>query len=100
MKLIAGSLSDPEKMHELERIVVACVTVLAAMFICRAEEAGEQVTYDQRQNGDRNIHVHVQDVGILALLDESLFSGGYGVSEHTVSQTLLLHHTALYSSAN
>lgn len=70
-------------MHELERIVVACVSVLAAMFICRAEEAGEQVTYDQRQNGDRNIHVHVQDVGILALLDESLFSGGYGQYDYS-----------------
>jgi hypothetical protein len=42
----------------------------------------------------------VQDVGILALLDESLFSGGYGVSDHTVSQTRVLHHTALRSSAN
>jgi hypothetical protein len=100
MKLIAGSFSDPEKMHEWERSAVACVTVLAAVFICRSDEAGEQATYDQRQNGDLNVHVHVQDVGILALLDESLFSGGYGVSGHTVSQTPVLQHTALHFSVN
>jgi hypothetical protein len=100
MKLTAGFLSDPEKMHDWKRSAVACVTVLAAVFTCRADEAGEQATYDQRQTGDLNVHVHVQDVGILALLDESLFSGGYGVSVHTVSQTLVPHHSALRSSSN
>jgi hypothetical protein len=87
-------------MQEWKRSAVACVTVLASVLICHADEAGEQVTYDQRQNGDLNVHVHVQDVGILALLDESLFSGGYGVSEHMVSQTPVLHYTALRSSSN
>jgi hypothetical protein len=71
-------------MQERKRSAVACVTVLAAVLTCSTGVAGEQATYDQRQNGDRNVQVHVQDVGILALLDESLFSGGYGVSECTV----------------
>jgi hypothetical protein len=83
MKLIAGSLSDPEKMQEWKRSAVAYVTALAAMLLCLANETREQATYDQRQNGDLNVHVHLQDVSILALLEENLFSGGYGVSDHT-----------------
>jgi hypothetical protein len=97
MKLIAGSLSDLERMQEC-RSAVACLTVLAAVITCRAGEA-EQATYDQRQNGDLNIHVQVHDVGILALLDESLFSGGYGVSKCTVSHLYALRRSAVASSS-
>lgn len=98
VKLTAGSLSDPERMQEW-RSTVTFLTVLAAVLACRAGVAGEQATYDQRQNGDLNVQVHLQDVGILALLDENLFSGGYGVSEFTV-QTHVLHHTAFPSIYN
>lgn len=87
-------------MHDWKRSAVACVTVMAVVFTCRADEAAEQATYDQRQTGDLNVHVQVQDIGILALLDESLLSGGYGVREHTVTQTPAPQHTPLPSSSN
>ena len=60
---------------------MACVTLLTAVLVCHAKGTEDQVTYDQRQNGDLNVHVHVQDVGILAVLDETPF-GGVGVSGH------------------
>ena len=68
-------------MQKWRRSAVACVTLLTAALVCHAKDAEDQVTYDQRQNGDLNVHVHVQDVGILAVLDETLF-GGVGVSGH------------------
>jgi hypothetical protein len=57
------------------RAVTACLTVVTVVLT----EAKELATYDQRQTGDLNVHVHVKDVSILALLD-----GGYAVSAHTV----------------
>jgi uncharacterized protein GlcG (DUF336 family) len=69
-------------MHKWRGIAVACVTLLTAVLVCHAKKIEDQVTYDQRQSGDLNVHVHVQDVGILALMDETLF-GGIGVSGYT-----------------
>jgi hypothetical protein len=57
------------------RAVTACLTVVTVVLT----EAKELATYDQRQTGGLNVHVHVKDVSILALLD-----GGYAVSAHTV----------------
>ena len=79
--VFAGFPSDSENMQKRSRSAVTCVTLLTAVLVCHAKEIEEQVTYDQRQNGDLNVHVHVQDVGILAVLDETLF-GGAGVSGH------------------
>jgi hypothetical protein len=81
VKVFAGFPSDSEKMQKWKGGAVACVALLSAVLVCHAKEVEDQVTYDQRQNGDLNVHVHVQDVGILALLDETLL-GGVGVSEH------------------
>jgi uncharacterized protein GlcG (DUF336 family) len=80
--VFAGFPSDSENMKKWRRSAVACATLLTAVLVCHAKETEDQVTYDQRQNGDLNVHVHVQDVGILAVLDETLF-GGVGVSGHT-----------------
>jgi len=79
VRVFAGFQSDSENMQKWRGNSVAYVTLLTAVLVCHAKEVGDQVTYDQRQNGDLNVHVHVQDVGILAVLDETLF-GGIGVS--------------------
>jgi hypothetical protein len=79
VEVFAGFPSDPEKMQKWRGSAVTCVTLLTAVLVCHAKEIQDQATYDQRQNGDLNVHVHVQDVGILALLDEALL-GGVGVS--------------------
>ena len=81
VSVIAGIQSESENMQKWRRSAVACVTLLTAVLVCHAKETEDQVTYDQRQNGDLNVHVHVQDVGILAVMDETLF-GGVGVSGH------------------
>lgn len=52
--------------------VMACLAVATVVLT----EAEELATYDQRQTGKLNVHLHVKDVNILALLD-----GGYAVSE-------------------
>lgn len=71
-------------MQKLRGSAVVYFALLTAVLVCHAKEVENQVTYDQRQHGDLNVHVHVQDVGILALLDEALF-GGIGVSERSAS---------------
>ena len=81
VRVLAGFQSDSENMQTWRRNAVAYVTLLTAVLVCHAKEVENQVTYDQRQNGDLNVHVHVQDVGILAVMDETLF-GGAGVSGH------------------
>jgi len=75
---------------EWSGLSVACVTLATVALLCHTNVAEEQVTYDQRQRGDLNVHVHVKDVGILALLDESL-QGGYGVRMQRRKQMLTLY---------
>ncbi|PSN32916.1 hypothetical protein C0J52_20830 [Blattella germanica] len=76
-------------MQDLKRSVISCVTlVMSVLLSCHASnnESNEQVIYDQRQQGDLNVHVHVSDVGILAFLDESLF-GEYGQYDYSYDYT-------------
>jgi len=81
VRMFAGFQSGSGNMQKWRGTAVACVTLLTAVLVCHGKETKDQVTYDQRQNGDLNVHVHVQDVGILAVMDETLF-GGVGVSGH------------------
>lgn len=81
VRVLTGFQSDSENMQKWRRNAVAYVTLLTVVLVCHAKKVEDQVTYDQRQNGDLNVHVHVKDVGILAILDETLF-GGVGVSGH------------------
>jgi hypothetical protein len=53
---------------------MACLA-LATVVLTEAEELA---TYDQRQTGPVNVHLHVKDVSVLALLD-----GGYAVRQLT-----------------
>ncbi|KAJ9578105.1 hypothetical protein L9F63_025042, partial [Diploptera punctata] len=53
--------------------VLACV--LVTLGVSLASSSSEDASYDQRQHGELNIHVHVSDVELLAFLDGGLLGG-------------------------
>lgn len=67
-ELVAGVL----RMEAWRGSMMACLA-LATVVLTDAEDLA---TYDQRQTGELNVHVHVKNVSVVAFLD-----GAYGVSE-------------------
>ncbi|KAL1450692.1 hypothetical protein WDU94_003025 [Cyamophila willieti] len=60
----------------MKRVSKALLICLAIVFLSQHHDTASITKYDQSQHGTYNVQIHLKNLEVIAILDESMFSGG------------------------